>query len=125
LQVSSFIAPSILHLIIFNREAYEKSPENFPVGIRWSYEPSTGTTGLRKHIKNTHLELYKQLCAEHKIQPSGAIVEKSTSDDVPILATTREPFNKESLLRYIRNFVIADDQVSYKVIIFSLTDNFI
>lgn len=115
LQVSVvIIAISNLYLIILNREAYEKSPENFPVGIRWSYESSTGTSGLRKHIKNTHLELYKQLCADHKIEPSGAIVEKSTSHDAPTTSTTREPFNKDSLLRYIRNFVIADDQVSYE-----------
>ena len=82
--------------------------------MRWSYKSTTGTTGLWKHIKNTHLELYKQLCMDHKIKPSGAIVKKLTSDDAPILPVTREPFNKESLLRYIHNFFIADDQVSYE-----------
>lgn len=98
----------------FDREAYTNDPSSFPIGIRWSYEPTTGTTGLRKHIKNTHLELYKKLCSDHNIQPSENIVEKQASDEVPILPTTREPFNKDTLLRYIRNFVIADDQVNFR-----------
>ena len=58
------------------------------------------------------MELYKQLCAEHNIQPSESIVGKQTSDEAPNLPTVQEPFNKDTLLRYIRNFVIADDQVS-------------
>ena len=106
----------LYYLIYFNREAFEISPVNFPIGIRWSYEPSTGTTGLRKHIKNIHLELYKQLCADHNIQPSESIVEKQASDEAPVLPTAREPFNKETLLLYIRNFVIADDQVCFQIL---------
>jgi hypothetical protein len=101
-------------LININREAHERDPGNFPANIRWSYEPTTGTTGLRKHIKNVHLELYKKLCADHNIQPSPNIVEKQTSDEVAVLPATREPFNKDTLLRYIRDFVIANDQVSLK-----------
>lgn len=98
----------------FLREAYETNGDNFPIGVRWTYEPTTGTSGLRKHIKNVHLELYKRLCAEHHIKPSDSIVERQTTDEAPILPAAREPFNKDTLLRYIRNFVIADDQVSLK-----------
>jgi hypothetical protein len=87
-------------------------PETFPAGIKWTYEQTTGTSGLRKHIKNTHLELYKQLCAEHNIQPSESVVGKQTPDEAPTLAPVREPFDSDTLLRYIRNFVVADDQVS-------------
>lgn len=112
LQVSTLLNATLkLYLIIFNREAFEANSENFPIGIRWSYEQSTGTSGLRKHIKNVHLDLYKKLCSEHKIQPSESVVGKQTSDEAPTLPTNREPFNKDTLLRYIRNFVIADDQV--------------
>jgi hypothetical protein len=99
-------------LIIFYREESEANPGTFPQGIRWSYEPSTGTSGLRKHIKNIHLELYKKLCAEHNIQPSEAVVGKQAVEE-PTLTPNREPFNKESLLRYIRNFIVADDQVNF------------
>jgi hypothetical protein len=112
----------LIHLNIFNREAHEKNPATFPAGIWWRYEPSTGTSSLQKYIKNLHLELYKKLCIEHSIQPSQAIVEKATVDEAPVLSTTREPFNKDSLLRYICNFVIADDQVSYKLNSISFTD---
>ena len=86
------------------------------MGIKWSYEQSTGTTGLRKHIKNIHVELYKRLCAEHKIQPSESVVGKITPDEAPTLPAVRELFNKDTLLCYIRNFVIADDQVSCTLI---------
>jgi hypothetical protein len=112
---------ALIHLNIFNREAHEKNPATFPTGIQWSYEPSTGTIGLRKHIKNLHLELYKKLCIEHSIQPSEAIVEKATVDEAPVLSATQEPFNKDSLLCYICNFVIADDQVD-KLNSISFTD---
>ena len=94
------------------REAYETKPDSVPVGIKWSYEQTTGTSGLRKHIKNTHLDLYKRLCEEHNIQPSDTIVGKQTANEASTLPTVWEPFNKDSLLRHIRNFVIADDQVS-------------
>lgn len=107
-------ATLILHLIIFNRAAYDEDPEKFPETLKWRYESSTGTSGLRKHIKNTHLELYKQLCKDHNIEPSAAIVEKPASNEASILPTTREPFSKETLLRYIRDFVVTDDQVSFK-----------
>jgi hypothetical protein len=67
-----------------------------------------------------------QLCADHNIQPSGTIVEKTISDEAPILPANREPFTKESLLRYIRNFIVADDQVSFNwnSIFFILTGHF-
>ena len=114
-----------LHLIILDREENEKNPGNFPTSIQWKYEPTTGTSGLRKHIKNTHLELYKQLCTEHNIKPSETIVGKSPEEAPPTLPTTREPFTKESLLRHIRNFVVADDQVSFKLHSTSIiTDHF-
>jgi hypothetical protein len=73
-----------------------------------------------------HLDLYKRLCAEHHIKPSDSIVERQTTDEEPILPADREPFNKDTLLRYIRNFVIADDQVSLKSssTTFNLTDYF-
>jgi hypothetical protein len=97
---------------LLDREAYETKPEDFPTGVKFSYEQTTGTSGLRKHIKNIHLELYKRLCAEHKIEPSETVVGKQTAVEAPTLPTVREPFTKDSLLCYIRNFVIADDQVS-------------
>jgi hypothetical protein len=112
----------LIHLNIFSREAHEKNPATFPADIQWSYKPSTGTSGLHKHIKNLHLELYKKLCIEHSIQLSEAIVEKAMVDEAPVLSTTREPFNKDSLLRYICNVVIADNQVSYKLNSISFTD---
>ena len=87
--------------------------ENFPVSIKWSYKQTTGTSGLCKHIKNFHLDLYKRLCEEHKIQPSESVVGKQTPDEAPTIPTTREPFNKDTLLRYIRNFIVADDQVCF------------
>jgi hypothetical protein len=123
---SATLVSNILHLIIFNRDEHEKRPETFQAGIRWSYEPSTGTSGLRKHIKNVHLELYKKLCLDHNIQPSEMIVEKAASEEAPILPAAREPFSKETLLRYIRNFIVADDQVSFKSnsASFNLTDHF-
>jgi hypothetical protein len=62
-------------------------PETFPADIKWSYEQITGTSGLHKHIKNVHLELYKQLCVEHNIQPSESIVGKQTPDEAPTLLT--------------------------------------
>jgi len=99
-------------LIIFNREAQELDPEKFPSNIRWQYEHTTGTGGLRKHIKNLHLELYRDLCNEHNIQPSEAIVE-NTSKVGPMLPTSREPFNQENFLCHIVNFIVADDQVGF------------
>jgi hypothetical protein len=52
--------------------------------------------------------------------------EKTISDEAPILPANREPFTKESLLRYIRNFIVADDQVSFNwnSIFFILTGHF-
>ena len=100
--------------MIFNRELHDADPGNFPAGVRWSYEHSTGTSGLRKHIKNVHLDLYLQLCVEHKIQPNETIAGKQTTVE-PTLPANREPFNKKTLLCYIRNFVVADDQVSFKL----------
>jgi hypothetical protein len=85
-------------------------------------KPSTSTSSLQKHIKNLHLELYKKLCIEHSIQPSEAIVKKAMVNEAPVLSATQEPFNKDSLLCYIFNFVITDDQVSYKLNSISFTD---
>lgn len=112
LQVST-ANRSTNNLTIFNRDSSEKDPA-FSKAIQWTYLTSTGTTGLRKHIKNHHKALYESLCKEHKIKPSEAIVDKTVSNDIPIVPPTREPFNKDTLLAYIRNFVIADDQVSFK-----------
>ena len=102
----------IPHLILLDRELHETKPEYFPPGIKWSYEQTTRTSSLRKHIKNVHLELYKQLCAEQKIKPLDTVVRKQTAEEALTPTIVRESFNKDTLLRYIRNFVIADDQVS-------------
>jgi hypothetical protein len=100
------------HLIFLDREVSEIKPETFPAGTKWSYEQMTGTSSLCKHLKNVHLELYKWLCMEHNIQPLESIVGKQTPDGAPTLPTVQEPFNSDTLLCYIRNFFIADDQVS-------------
>jgi hypothetical protein len=89
---------ALIHLNIFNRKAHENNPGTFTAGIWWDYEPSTGTSSLQKHIKNAHLELYKKLCTKHNIKSSEAIVKKAMVDEAPVLSTTREPFNKDSLL---------------------------
>lgn len=63
------------------------------------------------------MELYKRLCNEHNIQPAETIVGKTISTDaneVSVLTAARVPFSKETLLHYIRDFVVADDQVSFK-----------
>ena len=101
-------------LFYYYRDAYQSNSDDFPIGIKWTYEQSTGTTGLWKHIKNVHLDLYKPLCEDHKIQPSESVVGKPTvtPDEALTVPTAQEPFNKDTLLRYIQNFVIADDQVS-------------
>ena len=91
------------------------NPENFPTGIKYSYEPTTGTAGLRKHIKNVHIELYKQLCANHNIQPSESFVGKQTPDEAPTLPATREPFNKDTLLALVFNTEILQHYSTYSI----------
>jgi len=97
-----------------HRDEFNKDPDGFPDGLQWNYESSTGTIGLRTHIKNNHFELYKQLCSEHKVQPSPGVIGKLTitAEERPG-GSRREPFNSETLLCYIWNFVVADDQVSF------------
>jgi hypothetical protein len=97
------------------RDEHTANPDNFTVNIKWQYEPSTATSGLRNHIKKYHVDQYKQLCKEHKIDPHESIVGKSTTVVAGSASSTREPFTSESLLKYIRNFVISDDQVSLKI----------
>ena len=73
--------------------------ENFPVSIKWSYKQTTGTSGLHKHIKNFHLDLYKWLCEEHKIQPSESVIGKQTPDEAPTIPTTREDLSDDDIFR--------------------------
>ena len=61
------------------------------------------------------LELYIKLCTDHNIQPNETIVGKQPSNIEPTPSTSWEAFSKKLLLRYIQNFVIADDQVSFKM----------
>ena len=52
------------------------------------------------------MELYKRLCKEHKIHPSESVGKQIPNEQLT-LPTTREPFNKDTLLGYICNFIIA------------------
>ena len=112
LQVSTFWMLAILILTKFIRDEYNKNPELFPKAIQWEYSMTSGTGGLRTHIKNHHLELYKQLCAEHNIRPSPGVVGKSATAEETTPVPGHEPFNSDTLLRYIWNFVVTNNQVS-------------
>ena len=116
LQVSfPLLSTTFICLIIYNREGHDSNPGSFPTGVWWSYKHSTGTSGLRKHIKNVHLELYIKLCADHNIQPNETIIGKQPSNIELTPPASWEAFSKELLLHYIQNFVVADDQVSFKM----------
>jgi hypothetical protein len=97
------------------RDEHTSNPDAFAANIKWKYEPSTSTSGLRNHIKKYHLELYNQLCKQHNIE---SVIGRSTPVPVgPTTPPTREAFTNKALLQYIRNFIISDDQVSYSTFI--------
>ncbi|KAF8805311.1 hypothetical protein BYT27DRAFT_7013659, partial [Phlegmacium glaucopus] len=86
------------------RDKHTTNPDTFLATIKWQYEPSTATSGLRNHIKKCHVDLYKQLCKEHKIDPHESIIGKSAPVG-PTTLPTREPFTSKMLLQYIQNFI--------------------
>jgi hypothetical protein len=49
------------------------------------------------------------------IEPSESVIGKSVVSVGPTAPPNREPFNNETLIRYIRNFVVTDDQVRFLV----------
>jgi hypothetical protein len=48
-----------------------------------------------------------------------ALVQHAPIQSASTLLTTYEPFNKDALVRYICNLVIADDQVSLILVFFT------
>lgn len=99
------------------RDKQVASPDTFPKSMTWRYKSTTGTSNLRGHIKKHHLDLYVELCRANNIDPHEGIVGKGLSAPVPVAVTgpALEPFSKKALLGYIRNFVIANDQVRFSV----------
>jgi hypothetical protein len=103
----------ILSFTVHLRDDKAANPDTFP-NITWEYEEKTGTTGLRYHIKKFHEDIYEDICKRNNIEPNPNLTKAVAVAvaDSGANAPPSEPFNSETLLRYIRNFVIADDQVS-------------
>lgn len=107
-SVLCLVLHHVRHLISFYREAHDANPENFPVGFNGAMSQLLEPLGY-KSTSRTFTWNFTSSYAE-------SIIEKMPSDEAPAHPTTQESFNKEMLQCYIHNFVVADDQVSFKSI---------
>ena len=95
-----------------NRAIWQENPHFFPKNELPSYSPKTATTGLRRHLTKKHELDYTRACKDF-----GWDAHRDPDPDAGPLSgpakelKEREPFTSEALLRYIVNFVVADDQV--------------
>lgn len=107
---------------IILREAREADPSNWPADKHYQYALTTSTTSLRPHIEKYHLELYKTLAKENgwKILLPGLVSQARSQASVET-ATQGKPldeFNVATFHQYLLNFIVADDQVCFRLIFF-------
>jgi hypothetical protein len=67
---------------------------------------------LRKHLIKKHEVDYTQACNNFGWDVPGDPTDPDAGPlSAPATGKEREPFTSEALLRYIVNFIVADDQV--------------
>jgi len=77
----------------------------------------TGTTNLRKHLYNEHLEQWVTTCDDLKIEitAQAAIPAVKQFRQEPVdtpLESERPEYSKEAFVEAILEFIVGDDQVS-------------
>jgi hypothetical protein len=103
--------------ISLNRAIHDDNPKFFRKGMLPDYSPKTSTTTLREHLMKKHHDAYIQACTEF-----GWEMRRDSHDGDPLSPTSsrdnagREPFTSQSLVKFIANFIVADDQVSIHLI---------
>lgn len=88
--------------------------------INFTFSPSTGNSTLRSHLEKLHTDEYERVCAANGMTTKRARMEQLTTDaslgppgnlDGP----PRPQFTRQTFLRHIINFVVADDQVCLNI----------
>lgn len=106
---------------MFIRQRQADNPSAVP--LIFEFSPHSSTTTLRKHIENYHEQEYINVCTSNgwKNQlPKRAAVLAAQAAQAATATSNPEPFSDEAFLQKITNWVVADDQVSGKHIIFVL-----
>jgi hypothetical protein len=90
------------------------------VTINFTFSSTTGNSTLRKHLVKEHEDEHERVCAANGMTTQRARMEQLTAD-----ASTGPPhdpdgrprpqFSRQTFLRHIINFVVADDQVCLKI----------
>lgn len=83
----------------------------------FQFKPATSNSSLRKHLKSQHEEEYTNICSSNgwKNQLPG-IREQSEQSGTTTAKVGRESFMEDLFLQKIVNWIVADDQVSQKVV---------
>jgi hypothetical protein len=107
-------------LTTFDRAKCTANPGKYR-DLRYEFSENTGNSNLRVHLENHHEGEYVKLCIKngwknqlpkHKAQEELKLSRQGTLDGVAQAGVTnRERFSRQALLRYIVNFIVADDQV--------------
>jgi len=99
-------------------EAHLKDLKQIPEG-KSSFSPHTSNPSLRVHLDKYHREAYKTFCMENHFPnqlPSHKVIsEWATAGSVIIGEAgvhSLPKFSQTQLIKYIINFIVADDQVS-------------
>ena len=98
-------------------ESKEKQGDNFPASLKYIYGTKTSNTSLRPHLEKVHFELYMQLKKDNgwKTQLPGQATEarsQATSGSNSAQGV-QDVFDEHTFHRYLVNFIVADDQVSF------------
>lgn len=82
------------------------------------FAKGTGTTSLRKHLANEHIETWISICDKQNIKITATSIAKHVAayrtehgETTEPNYTTRQKFSKEGFVDAIVEWMVADDQV--------------
>ena len=91
-------------------------------GVNWTFSSKTGNTSLQTHLESIHRTEYLELCEDkgwvnmlpkmRKDVGSGAGNAGGGGDG----GAPRDTFSQSRLLQYLVNFIVANDQVSNRLL---------
>lgn len=117
----------ILTCYIMNRALHDENPTAWPNGRTYTFSDSTSTSSLRPHLEKYHSELYLSLAQERgwKIQLPGVVSRARSNAGEASQDSRPDEFSEETFHNYLMRFIVADDQVSFLLIMQGfLTDIF-
>ena len=90
--------------------------------LRYSYSLNTSNTSLWNHLDSRHREKYLQACEDNNWKNQLPSAKKSVNLERPpgLPVHIRIPFSQKALLDHLVSFIVADDQVSRLLVVWSL-----